>query len=216
MKKVFLFFALIVAFALAACHGTEEPAGPQQVASIVTFEGTNESGITTFSYIEADGSTVNLTALWTAPADKLTAGSRVLIYYLAEDYGVSAQIQLNAVIPIPTGKAEVVAASDIRPSEPLQQARIWRSGQWLNLASVISFSGDAESIDLLVEASTLSQPTVDAYIVVRAAADSRAAADRQLYASWRIDEILNRPGCEQLSVKFTAPNNELKSIIIKK
>lgn len=216
MKKLFLLFALIVAAALAACQGSEKPVGPQVVASIVTFEGTDKEGTTTFSYTEADGSQVNLYAVWTAPDNKLEVGNRALIYYLANEYGVTSQIQLTAVMPIPTGAAEITAASDIKPSEPLSQARVWRSGRWLNLASTITFSGDAEDIDLLVDASSLSNPQVEAFIVVRAAADSRPAAERQLYASWRIDEILDRPGCEAISVNYTASDNELKSIIIKK
>ena len=216
MKKMFLLFALIAVAALAACQGTEEPAGPQVVASIVTFDGTDGSGISTFSYSDAQGASVKLYAAWVAPDAKLKAGNRALIYYQANDYGVSAQVQLTAVMPIPTGKAEIAAASDIHLGEPLGQARVWRSGNWLNLASVITFSGDAQNIDLLVEATTLSYPTAEAYIVVGAAPDSRPAAERQLFASWRIDEIFDLHGCEAINVNYTAPNNELKSILIKK
>lgn len=216
MKKLYLLFALIAAATLAACHGTEEPAGPQTVASIVTFDGTDNSGISTFSYSDAEGDSVKLYAAWTAPDDRLKPGNRALIYYQANDYGVSAQVQLTAVMPIPSGKAEIAAASDIHRGEPLSQARVWRSGRWLNLASVVTFSGDAKEISLLAEATTLSRPTVDVYIVVGAAPDSRPSAQRQLFATWNIGDLLDDPGCEGINVFYTAPNNELKSILIKK
>lgn len=216
MKKLIQLFSLTVAALLASCQGTEEPAGPQVVASIVTFDGTSDSGISTFSYVDANNDSIRLQAAWTSPDSKLQVGNRALIYYLADDYGVSTQIQLTAVMPIPTGKPEIAAAADIHPGEPLRQVRIWRSGQWLNLAATVSFSGDAKNIDLLVEASTLNNPGVNAFIVVEADATSRPAAERQLYASWLINEILDRTACDSISVTYTAPNYELKSIKITK
>lgn len=194
MKKLLSLLIISVAL-LTACKGTGPETALPTVASIVTFEGAKD-GVAEFSYVETDGHTVRLYAAWNAPAE-FTAGRRALIHYQAAEYGVDGEIVLSAVVPIPMGKAEV--AAEIPRGVDLIEPRAWRSGEWLNLGAKVTFAGDAESIDLLVKEETLFQAVPEAYVVVTAGDDGRAA-ERQLYATWRIDSILNLPGVEGLKV----------------
>ncbi len=198
MKKLLFLLILTVAL-LAGCKGTGPETVLPTVASIVTYDGSKD-GVAEFTYADADDQTVRLYATWTAPAD-FNAGRRALIYYQAPDYGVDSEIILSAVIPIPMGQAEV--AEQIPAGVDLLEPRAWRSGQWLNLAAKVTFSGDAKSLQLLVKKETLSQPVPEAAVVITATDDGRAA-ERQLYATWRIDSILNLPGVEALKVKLNA------------
>lgn len=198
MKKL-LFLLFITAAMMAGCKGTGPETTLPTVASIVTYDGSKD-GVAEFTYVEADGQTVRLYAAWNAPAD-FSEGRRALIHYQAPEYGVDSEIILSAVIPIPMGKAEV--AEEIPTGVNLIQPRAWRSGEWMNLAANVTFSGDAKSIRLLVKKETLTQPVPEAAVVVTATDDGRAA-ERQLYATWRIDSILNLPGVEALKVKLNS------------
>ncbi len=198
MKKLFSLLIITVAL-LSGCKGTGPETALPTVASIVTYEGSKD-GVAEFSYVEADGRTVRLYAAWNAPAD-FTDGRRALIHYQAAEYGVDSEIILSAVVPIPMGKAEVV--TDVPNGVDLLEPRAWRSGDWLNLGAKVTFSGDAKTIGLLVKEETLSQPVPEAYVVITATNDGRAA-ERQLYATWRIDSIMELPGVEGLKVILNA------------
>lgn len=210
MKKLFLFIALTIVVAVAGCKGTEEPNVVPVVASIATFEGSAD-GLSTFSYTEGDGSLVRLTAAWNAP-EELKKGMRVLIYYRAEEYGVSAEIALLSVARIPSGKVEVAPRADIPQGVDMSEARVWRSGQWINLGAIITFSGDARAIDLIVDRATLTDTIAQAYVVVLSGEDAIPAAGRQLYASWDADSILNIPELRGINVNLSPS----KAVIIKK
>lgn len=184
---------------MTGCKGTGPETQLPTVASIVTYEGSKD-GIAEFTYVKADDQTIRLYAAWSAPSD-FNDGRRALIHYQAAEYGVDSEIILSAVIPIPMGEAEV--AENIPAGVNLIEPRAWRSGKWLNLGAKVTFSGDAQSLQLLVKKETLSQPVPEAAVVVIATDDGRAA-ERQLYATWRIDSILNLPGVEALKVKLNA------------
>ena len=200
MKKLLLFIAIAAAVVIAGCSASEEPASAPLVASIATFNG-SANGLSTFSYTEADGSTVELTAAWNAP-EELPVGARVLLYYRAEQYGVSAEIALLSVARIPSGKVEVASRSEIPASANVSQARAWRSGEWINFGAVITFSGNLRELSMIVDSATLSDSIALAYVVVLPATDAVASADRQLYASWNADSILKIPELRAINVNL--------------
>lgn len=204
---------LLAALAMGGC-ASEEPSAPETaVASIVTYESTS-GGTSVFSYTDGNDETVTLTGSWSG-RDDIAPGSRMLIHYRTQAYGVSGPIELISIMPVPGGNPETADAGDITPSEPLGRCVMWRSGQYLNLSATVSFAGKARKVALCVDASTAGLPQPTAHVVVTAAADSPVgSAERQLYASWNIASILEAPANEGLKVVYTDSRGNESEIII--
>ncbi|MCM1310064.1 MAG: hypothetical protein NC301_03445 [Bacteroides sp.] len=200
MRSCLKYLLLALIPALAACKGTE-PDGPQTaVASIVTYESTVD-GETTFTYTDNNEDLITLTANWGGNSD-LAAGNRTLIYYVADEYGVSGPISLLSVTRLPGGAPKFCAADARLPqSEPMTQTSIWRSGTYLNLSSMVSFPGNATEVALYVDESTKDDPYPTARIIVSADYVG-LGVQRALYASWDISSLLSAPGCQGLTVIY--------------
>lgn len=184
------------------------------VASIVTYESTTD-GVTVFSYTDGNEDLITLTAAWTGN-EELKAGKRVLIYYTASNYGVSGQIDLLSVVPLPGGVPKVAAVDSIPKSEPMQECSIWRSGQYLNLSSTVTFGGAAKEVSLYVDEATSSLQIPTAYVVVVPEDYAGLGVERSLYASWDISSIISAQGCEGLKVIYTNSANQPTEIKINK
>ncbi len=207
-----LFF--ILALILTGCSGKEPETPMTAVASIATYESTAD-GVSTFSYTDNNNDLITLSAAWKGNAD-LKAGKRVLIYYTASEYGVSGQISLLSVTPLPGGAPKQVDLTEIPESEPMQQCSVWKSGQYLNLSSIVTFGGAAKEVSLYIDESTSNQQIPDAYIVVVPENNGVVGVERALYASWDISSILAAPDFQGLKVKYTDSANQLTEIKIDK
>jgi len=214
MKKLLYLFAVAVMLSLASCEGKEEGMPQTAVASIVTYEST-VNGVSTFSYTDNRGDLITLAAKW-GGKDDLKAGARVLIYYTAEQYGVSGDIALLGVTRIPGGTPKTVPGVLIPESEPLQQCAVWRSGNYLNLSSTITIEGNPDEISLYIDEATARLQIPTAYVVVTPADYSTIGVERTLYASWDISKVLSAPDCEGLKVVYTNSANQPTVIKIEK
>lgn len=215
MKHSVMSLVLLVGTLLfGGCEGKEPELPETAVASIVTYEST-DNGTSVFTYTDGDGRLVTLTASW-GGRDELKPGARVLIYYRAEQYGVSGTVALLSVVPLPGGEPKRADDADAVPSsEPLKECSAWLSGNYLNVSSVVTFAGDAAEVALYVDATTADRQIPSAYVVVRAKAeDAPMAAERQLYASWNVASILADPDNRGLDIYFTDSSNTQKVINI--
>ena len=206
MKKLLFIFAGALMLLLASCESKEEGLPLTTVATIVTYEST-ANGYSTFSYTDNRENLITLSAKWGGD-EELRAGARVLIQYTAERYGVSGDIALLGLTRIPWGVPKTVNKVLIPESEPLEQCSIWRSGQYLNLSSVVTINGNPDEISLYVDAATARSPEPTAYVVVGPTDYSTVGVERTLFASWDISDILSAPGFEGLKVVFTNSANQ--------
>jgi len=203
MKKFSLLMLLLVAaLSFAGCEGKEPEQPETAVASIVTYEST-EGSSSVFTYTDNAGGLITLTAAWKGAAD-LKPGSRVLIYYRAEAYGVSGPVSLLSVVKIPGGDPKPAEKTGIPKSEPLKQCAAWLSGSYLNLSAIVALTGKASEVGLYVDEATLAGAVPTACVVVRADGGSvEAGVEKRLYASWDVSTILALAGNEGLNVCFT-------------
>lgn len=212
MNKIFQSFIIILSLVLVSCKGEEETAPLTAVASIVTYEST-ENGVSTFTYTDSQESLITLSATWNGN-DELQPGARVLIYYTADEYGVSGAISLLSVTRLPGGVPVVAPAADIPRSESLQQCSLWRSGEYLNISATINFAGNASQVALYVDEATAELQVPTAYVVVVPEDYSSPGVERSLYASWNISDILSAPNFEALKVVYTNSANNPSELTI--
>lgn len=214
MKSYANILFLVLSVILAGCKGKEPEAPMTAVASIATYESTAD-GVSTFSYTDNNNDLITLSAAWGGNAD-LKAGKRVLIYYTASQYGVSGEISLLSVTPLPGGAPKQAPLTAIPKSEPLQQCSVWRSGQYLNLSSVVTFGGAAKEVSLYIDESTANKQIPVAYIVVVPENYVGLGVERALYASWDISSIIAAPDFEGLKIIYTNSANQSTEIKIDK
>lgn len=198
------YLPLLLLLALAACKGSE-PGSPQTaVASIVTYESTTD-GESTFTYTDNNDDLITLTAKWHGNSD-LTAGSRALIYYVADQYGVSGPISLLSVVRIPFSAPKILVPGATLPkSEKLNECTLWRSGNYLNISAIVTFPGKAAEVALYLDETTAKQPYPTAYVIVTSDY-SDLGVERALYSSWAISSILSAPNCQGLNIIYNETN----------
>lgn len=214
MKKlVYILVAVVAAALFTGCEGKEEPTPETAVASIATYVETSGE-VSTFTYTDNQEQLITLTATWGGNSE-LKPGRRVLIYYRAEAYGVSAPITLLSVVPLPGGEPKIAAEADIPQSVELKECAIWRSGNFLNLSSVVTFGGDAKAISLYIEEETAALQVPTARVVVESDY-SNLGAERNLYASWDLTSVFTASKFEGLNVIYMNSSNQAQTIKITK
>lgn len=215
MNKLLQVILLIVLLAplFGGCAGADDPMPETAVVTIVTYESTAD-GTALFTYTDGDGRLVTLTAPM-APNSDLKPGCRVLICYRTDQYGASGPVTLLTVTKIPGGEPKLSEDAAIPPSEALTQCVMWRSGNYVNMSSTVTFAGSAREVSLYVDQSTLALPVPTARVVVAAAASQPVdGVERRLYASWNLQSVFDAPGNEGLNILHTAPDGEEKLIEI--
>lgn len=213
IRRFFILITALVVLLLSGCKGEESGEPMTAVASITTYEGTTSEGISTFSYTDNKHELITLSARWNGN-EGLKAGRRVLITYKAEQYGVSSDIILYSVSPIPGGEPKYEEKAAIpTQSEPQRQVSAWISGSYLNLSSIVTFGGVAKSVSLYVDKNTQDLQVPIAYIIIESD-HSSLAAERALYASWDISALLAEPRFEMLKLIYVGTNNQQTELLI--
>lgn len=201
---------------LAACSKIDSPEIDPVVYDIVTYESTSaDASVSTFSYqVNDDSPVIILSANWKAP-ESLKEGTRLLLGYTTATPGQSGPIELRSVALIPGGDATVT--DQIPPSESLQLRALWRTGNFLNLNSVINVSGQASEVTLYVSEQTLGDALPQAYIVVgEGNGPVGSEVNKALYASWNIDRVWSQPSVTALEVNYTDIAGRNRSVTISK
>lgn len=213
MKKIIVYtFLAALALALPACRGKEEPGPAVTAVNIVTYESTSADGaISTFTYTDAKGDLITLSANWKAP-ESVKPGRRMLITYAADEYGVSGPVSLYGIQPLPGG--DIVCRNVVPKSEPMSGAAASRSGNYIDFRAVISFSGDAEEIALYAPDADADVPKL--YVVVRRKADGVIGdgAPRTLYASWSLESVAGLSDKKTFDVVYTDIANREQTITV--
>ena len=205
--------AVISVFLISGCSNSEEPDPTPVVYNIVTYESTATDGsLSTFSYqVSGDSPLITLSAKWDVP-DGVRSGMRLLLAYIPESHTIeSGAVSIVSYAMIPGGEFKL--AETVPESQRIRMVSMWRSGDYLNLHAEVTLSGQPSEISLYAESSTVDSSCPQAYIVIgEGDGELVEAAGRQLYASWNISELWSLPSLEEISVAYTDPSGELKSI----
>lgn len=220
MKKTLTYLcAAAVALASASCSkSNEEPLPDPAIYDIVTFDGVtpdDKAPLAIFTYqVKDDSPVITLSANWNAP-DELKPGTRLLLAYTTETPGESGPIAIKGLSIIPGG--DIRPTATVPASEPIRLRSLWRSGNYLNLNSVITISGEASEISLYVGEETLADAVPQAYVVVGMGNGGiDTSAPRQLYASWNIESVWSLPTVTGLNVNYVDAAGHPQSILISK
>lgn len=205
---------------LGGCSRGDNPVPEPIVSNIVTYESTTADGsVSTFSFRAVDDSPlITISANWKAPSD-LAVGSRLLAYYVTDNPSESGPVELKSLVRIPGGALRDSTDIAAPSGEPLGMQAMWRSGTWLNLNASIYFNGEAREISLYVDPATADRAEVEAYMVVKARADSpvtETVVPRLLVASWDIAPLWNRPTLARLKVNYIGLNTRPASMTFEK
>lgn len=214
MKKISAYFLALLA--LTACNGNDEPDPDPVVSNIVTYEATTDDGsVSTFSFQAIDDSPlITISANWKAP-ETLKPGTRLLAYYSTSNPGESGPVELKQLVEIPGGEPIDTTAIASLSGEPVSVTALWRSGRYLNLNAAIYFTGKASKISLLVDQSTLGQPTVESYLLIAGDPNGPVAetpVSRMLVASWNIDYLWSLSTTKTLQVNFKDISGAVKNM----
>lgn len=201
--------AIAVGFFIAGCAGSEYPEPEPIVYNFVTYESTAADGTeSVFTYqVNGDSPLVTLTANW-RPAEPISTGTRLLLSYIPESGTTeSGPVSVQGYIVLPGGEVRIDEPTG--ESEPMRLNSMWRSGSYLNLDGVVSFSGPASEISLYAEPGSEGSAEPRLNVIVRKSDEgSGVAAERRLYASWDISSLWSRADVEALSVAYTDTENE--------
>lgn len=216
MKIKTLLLITLAAVAFAACNSSgDDPTAGVQFTDMMTLTKMTDDGAVLTYVPENDGANITYTTTTVFQKDVYSEGMRIMAIYkplTTDQWGVPGPIQVKAAAPtLGKGHAPVVAIGDTLnnwKSDPMANAFIWRTGNYVNLAFEELFSPTPEKFACYVDAKTLDSSYPELHIVYTL---GRHYEERsyQLYASYNIADLWNRVGVKGICVYYNGPSGLL-------
>lgn len=202
---------------LCGCNSSDPDEGHKYVAfNIVTYEGTSESGVTTFSFYAIDDSPMlTLTCKW-VPDKPLERGTRLLVAYATDTPGESGPITLKAVSLIYGNRIVVGSGADDWSTEKVWVNSIWRTGPYINLDCLMQYASGKRVLELSADSTTFGSACPVFYLEARGVDNPVAPFDQRIYGSWDIDSVWNLPGVTGIKVCVNDQNRGIDEVIFNK
>lgn len=209
MIKKLLFIGIVLAvvfpaLVLSSCNEDEgNPNTRMALYDIVTFESTGAEGSVFTFQKSGDSPLIKLDAIgFELDTEKVSLGSRVLLGYYpksGEAY-VSGKIDVSGVglINNDTTVVRPIERYDWQ-ANPVYLYALWRTGKYLNLHARLEYSSEPRMFGLVVDSLTLDDEIPQLYVVHNLMGQPENF-ERETYASFDIENVWNRPGCQGITV----------------
>lgn len=206
-KLRFIYVVLPVVFLALVSSSCDEDGGNPNTRmalyDIVTFENTGDEGSVFTFQKSGDSPLIKLDAFgFKLDTEKVSLGSRVLLGYYPKsgEAFVSGDIEVLGVGLINND------TTVIRPIErydwqanPVYLYALWRTGKYLNLHARLEYSSEPRMFGLVVDSLTLDDEIPQLYLVHNLMGEPENF-EREAYASFNIENVWNRPGCQGVTV----------------
>lgn len=203
MNRKLIFLTVAAAIGLAGCKKADTTPPDTSVYCLATYESTDaETNVSLFTFQAIDDSPViSLTAVW-KPTEGFEPGTRVLLAYTSETPGESGPITLKGVAKIIGGKPEVTATPSTG-TVSLRPVTIWRSGDYLNVRTMLSIaSGQVTAILELDEASEGTARPAYYINVTQPTSAGIETTMRETYFSWDIADQWNQATTQGVTLYY--------------
>lgn len=178
---------------------------------IVTYLGANDKGAV-FEYL-GHGDSAAVTLQSATGVSKVKTHERLLLRYDFADDMPTAHRDItvygyNTIIN--DSLRQTTVAPDSLPQHAVKLRSVWRTGEFINLHCQVEYTGEARSMMLVADATTLSADTVHCYLMH----DLRGEQPtfwRDCYASFNVGALWKRSSfhCLRLHLNdLTFPNTE--------
>lgn len=218
-----LIMSIAVLAALAGCRDNDGPfASSARLTDIAEVVDAPEGG-SRFAVMQGEDSEP---AILYAPDYSLNdtdfpVGSRLLLIYHYPDPATpaysSGNITVDAVAKINNDllRVDPIADHPEWDSSPVYLYAVWRSGNFINVHSRLTYSTSSRQFMLMVDKPTVDDDFPDLYLVhdIHDAPDSFT---RQNYASFDISSLWKRKSCKGVRVNIASTNIPQKSFIFNK
>lgn len=161
----------------------------------VTIKSISENGDVMFELQERDDSPkFNLYAKG-ADSESLKPNKRVVINYYETNRRNESERDVAILSYISTHSDSIRQAPlekiQSYKSNPIQLTSMWRSGEFINIACLVQYTGKTRLNELVIDSSTLDNEVVEAYLIDDLM-NNTGAFYRKMYASYNIAAVWKR------------------------
>lgn len=213
MKKYLLLPLLTLCLCLFAtsCNSESEPSkGEELFYDFATLKSYSEETVV-FTIIP-NNDDPEITLSFPTPAklrkDDVEVGTRYLIAYITSSGQayVSGTGILYGLRSIYNSVISEGPASSLNTTFPQNLMSIWRSGNWINIQTEITYSGAMpKKYELVVDEGTLDNDYPQAYVLYDANQSDNNAVTQLFYATFNISSVWDRPNVKGLKISVMAP-----------
>lgn len=210
-KLTALLLVLTMCFGFSSCNddnknGIQIP--DDVLFDFVTVVSTGDKG-TVFEFRKnGDSSLITLTAGVQLDDKKVKPGMRVIIQYVpsgGQQAYQSGPITLYGIAMIANGKAEITSLENIDAIDggPMKMHTISRSGQYVDVWIEASYINAPVTLGIYVDEATIDDAYPTAYLKFVPDRNSLEQRPSQLYGSFDIKEVLDRPTSKGIIINYT-------------
>jgi hypothetical protein len=179
------------------------------IYNIVTYEGTTDDNVTTFTFRESDDKPlITLTAADWKPSQNVAVGTRLLLAYTAKQVNTSGDITLLSAQLIYGGDISYAALSAQPTTDAIWLNSLWRDGHYINLDCKVDYDVNRARFNLVADTLTIHSDFPQLYLVNESSGQF-SELSRRVYASWDIDSIWQLPTCQGVTIHFRDSNRNL-------
>ena len=178
---------------------------------IVTYLGQNDIGAV-FEYLgHGDSAAIKLQSTVDISNDAETQQRLLMRYNYADAHAAGAvrAIEVYSCNAIFSDSLRMtMAPPDSLPCHEVKLRSLWRTGEFINLHCQVEYTGKARTLMLVADGKTLTQDTVDCYLVHDLRGE-RATFWRDCYASFNVGALWHKESFKCLRVHLndvTFPN----------
>jgi hypothetical protein len=181
------------------------------IYNIVTYEGTTDDNVTTFTFRESDDKPlITLTAADWAPTKEIDPGTRLLLAYTAQKVNTSGSITVLSAQLIYGG---TIGYDSLTPgtevaTDPIWLNSLWRDGSYINVDCKVDYAVTPARFSLVADTLTIHDDFPDLYLIHESGAQF-SEYSRRIYASWDIDSVWQLPTCQGVTIHFRDSNRNL-------
>lgn len=215
MKFRTLLLSSLAVLAFTACNSSDDGPSVVQFTDMMTLTDFNDDGAVLTYVPENDGANITYTTTTVFQKEVYSKGMRVVTIYSplsTDQWGVPGPILVKAAAPaLGKGSKPIVAVGDTLSdwrSDPMSNAFLWRSGNYINMSFVELFSPFPQKFSCYVDAETIESPYPELHIVYKAGAHYEER-DYQLYASFNIADIWSLKSAKGIRVLYIGPSGLL-------
>lgn len=201
-----ILFVIAGVFTTSCSSKTTSPDTPDNICvDFATFVSTSDEGSVFTLRKNGDSPLVTLTAAVKVDISQLKPNTRVLIQYLPSGGQApyeSGPITLYGIGFIFTGdvEAQPLATIESWASDVIKLMSMTRSGEYLDIWAQGNYSTNATKFCLVADEATLDDEYPQLYLVFES--DNGWGYPHQLYASFTLGNVWDRPTCKGVTVHF--------------
>lgn len=175
------------------------------VLDFATFVSSNDNGSVFTLQKDGDSPLITLTSTIAISTTDLKPGTRVLIQYApagSQEVYQSGAINLYGIARITNGNVEPKPLSEIESwqSDGLKINIMTRTGQYVNVWAEAPIQREPKRFVLVADKTTVDSELVELYLVYQA--DNDMAAYGQVYASFDLSNVWNKPTCKAVKINY--------------